>query len=92
MLPQEILASIHGKHKNLNPQHGDLLSKELKKARELFEKEYLSAQLNRFSWNISKTADFIKMDRTALHRKIKSLNIKVSDSDESFEDIEDKAS
>ncbi len=82
MLPQEVLLSINGKHKNLNPVNSDILSKELKKARELFEKEYLCAQLNRFSWNISKTADFIGMDRTALHRKIKSLNIKVTSATE----------
>ncbi|MBA8666923.1 sigma-54-dependent Fis family transcriptional regulator [Holosporaceae bacterium 'Namur'] len=78
ILPQEVVQAVNGKHKNLNPVNSDILSKELKKARELFEKEYLYAQLNRFSWNISKTADFIGMDRTALHRKIKSLNIKMS--------------
>lgn len=77
MLPQELVLAVSGKHRNLNPVNSDILSKELKKARELFEKEYLHAQLNRFSWNISKTADFIGMDRTALHRKIKSLNIKM---------------
>lgn len=89
MLPQELLNSIHDKHKNLNPVNSDILSKELKKARELFEKEYLSAQLNRFSGNISRTANFIGMDRTALHRKIKSLSIKCpANNDSEAMDIE----
>lgn len=77
MLPQEVITSINEKHKNLNPVNADILSKELKKARELFEREYLVAQLNRFSGNISRTANFIGMDRTALHRKIKSLSIRI---------------
>jgi two-component system nitrogen regulation response regulator NtrX len=48
----------------------------LKKARENFEKIYLSSQLKKFKGNISKTADFIGMERSALHRKLKSLGIK----------------
>ena len=48
----------------------------LKEARENFEKEYLTTQLKKFEGNISKTADFIGMERTALHRKLKSLGIK----------------
>jgi len=48
----------------------------LKEARENFEKEYLTTQLRKFDGNISKTADFIGMERTALHRKLKSLGIK----------------
>lgn len=47
----------------------------LRGAREVFEKEYLSAQLERFSGNISKTAEFIGMERSALHRKLKQLGI-----------------
>ncbi len=53
----------------------DVVTKPLKVARDMFEKEYLEAQLARFSWNISKTADFVGMERTALHRKIKALGI-----------------
>jgi two-component system nitrogen regulation response regulator NtrX len=53
------------------------LSVPLKEARENFEKEYLTTQLKKFDGNISKTADFIGMERSALHRKIKSLGIKV---------------
>ncbi len=48
----------------------------LKQAREQFEKEYLSTQLKKHHGNISKTADFIGMERSALHRKLKSLGIK----------------
>ena len=48
----------------------------LKEAREHFEKEYLNTQLKKHHGNISKTADFIGMERSALHRKLKSLGIK----------------
>jgi len=52
------------------------LSVPLKEARENFEKEYLSTQLKKFGGNISKMAKFIGMERSALHRKLKGLNIK----------------
>ncbi|ARN79731.1 sigma-54-dependent transcriptional regulator [Methylocystis bryophila] len=52
-----------------------LMSLPLREAREVFEREYLVAQLNRFSGNISRTAEFIGMERSALHRKMKSLEI-----------------
>ena len=52
------------------------LSIPLKEAREIFEKEYLTTQLKKFNGNISKTADFIGMERSALHRKLKGLDIK----------------
>ena len=52
------------------------LSITLKEARENFEKEYLTTQLKKFNGNISKTADFIGMERSALHRKLKGLGIK----------------
>ena len=48
----------------------------LKEAREHFEREYLVTQLRKNHGNISKTADFIGMERSALHRKLKSLGIK----------------
>lgn len=47
----------------------------LREARELFEREYLMAQINRFGGNISKTANFVGMERSALHRKLKTLNV-----------------
>jgi len=60
-----------------------IMSTPLREARESFEREYLKIQINRFSGNISRTAAFIGMERSALHRKLKSLGIasgKVSDS------------
>ena len=48
----------------------------LKEAREKFEKEYLTMQLKKFNGNISKTANFVGMERSALHRKLKGLGIK----------------
>ncbi|MEL7347477.1 MAG: sigma 54-interacting transcriptional regulator, partial [Pseudomonadota bacterium] len=47
----------------------------LREARELFEREYLVAQINRFGGNISKTASFVGMERSALHRKLKMLGV-----------------
>ncbi len=47
----------------------------LREARELFEREYLLTQINRFGGNISRTANFVGMERSALHRKLKSLGI-----------------
>lgn len=47
----------------------------LREAREMFEREYLISQINRFGGNISKTAQFVGMERSALHRKLKSLNV-----------------
>jgi len=52
------------------------LSIPLKEAREKFEKEYLTVQLKKFNGNISKTANFVGMERSALHRKLKGLGIK----------------
>ncbi len=47
----------------------------LREAREVFEREYLVAQINRFSGNISRTSEFVGMERSALHRKLKALGI-----------------
>ena len=52
------------------------LSVPLKEARESFEKEYLTTQLKKFGGNISKTAKFVGMERSALHRKLKGLGVK----------------
>jgi len=54
----------------------DNFSVPLKKARENFEKEYLTSQLKKFGGNISKTAKFVGMERSALHRKLKILGVK----------------
>jgi two-component system, NtrC family, nitrogen regulation response regulator NtrX len=52
-----------------------LLSLPLREAREAFERDYLVAQISRFGGNISRTAEFIGMERSALHRKLKSLGV-----------------
>ena len=54
----------------------------LREAREAFEREYLKVQIRRFSGNISRTAAFIGMERSALHRKLKALGIAETDRDE----------
>ncbi|MAF31135.1 MAG: sigma-54 dependent transcriptional regulator [Pseudomonadota bacterium] len=51
----------------------------LRQAREIFEKSYLANQLQRFSGNVSRTADFVGMERSALHRKLKSLGVESRD-------------
>ncbi len=57
---------------------GALATLPLREARELFEREYLLTQINRFGGNISRTANFVGMERSALHRKLKSLNVVTS--------------
>jgi len=52
-----------------------LMSLALREAREMFEREYLLAQISRFGGNISRTAEFVGMERSALHRKLKALRI-----------------
>ncbi len=52
-----------------------VISLPLREAREIFERDYLVAQINRFGGNISRTAAFIGMERSALHRKLKSLGV-----------------
>jgi two-component system nitrogen regulation response regulator NtrX len=58
---------------------GEIMALPLREARELFEKQYLLAQLNRFGGNISRTANFVGMERSALHRKLKSLGVNAED-------------
>ena len=53
----------------------EFASLSLREAREIFERDYLRVQINRFGGNISKTAEFVEMERSALHRKLKSLGI-----------------
>lgn len=57
---------------------GQLATLPLREARELFEREYLLTQINRFGGNISRTASFVGMERSALHRKLKSLGVVTS--------------
>ena len=72
MLPPEInYVSLDDNLNSIN----QFLSLNLKEAREKFEKEYLKMQIERFGGNISRTSTFIKMERSALHRKLKNLEI-----------------
>jgi two-component system nitrogen regulation response regulator NtrX len=73
MLPSEIGALIPSTPNGTGGEK--LMSLPLRDAREVFEREYLVAQINRFGGNISRTAEFIGMERSALHRKLKSLRI-----------------
>jgi len=73
MLPQDVGAMVPTMpHGNGGEQ---LMGLALREARELFEREYLLAQINRFGGNISRTAEFVGMERSALHRKLKALGI-----------------
>jgi two-component system nitrogen regulation response regulator NtrX len=73
MLPAEIGALVPAIPTGVGGEK--LMSIPLREAREVFEREYLIAQINRFGGNISRTAEFIGMERSALHRKLKSLGV-----------------
>ena len=61
---------------------GEIMQLPLRDAREVFEREYLLAQVTRFGGNISRTATFVGMERSALHRKLKSLGLHGGATDE----------
>lgn len=84
MLPSEVINSYEGSEHNVTT----LMGAPLREAREAFEREYLRVQIKRFSGNISKTATFVGMERSALHRKLKLLGITVrkNGSDDTDED------
>ena len=71
MLPSEVASSGHAG--SLNSER--IIALPLRDAREVFEREYLNAQIMRFGGKISRTASFIGMERSALHRKLKSLGL-----------------
>ncbi len=73
MLPAEVTAEPS----KLMPGQAvrSIMGTPLREAREAFEREYLRAQIRRFSGNISRTAAFIGMERSALHRKLKALGL-----------------
>jgi two-component system nitrogen regulation response regulator NtrX len=73
LLPAEIGALVPSTPNGTGGER--LMSLPLRDAREAFEREYLVAQINRFGGNISRTAEFIGMERSALHRKLKSLRV-----------------
>ena len=70
-LPAEVAAA--GAAGSVGPER--IIALPLREAREVFEREYLNAQILRFGGNISRTAGFIGMERSALHRKLKSLGV-----------------
>jgi two-component system, NtrC family, nitrogen regulation response regulator NtrX len=73
MLPQDVGAMVPTMPNGSGGER--LMGVALREARELFEREYLLAQINRFGGNISRTAEFVGMERSALHRKLKALGI-----------------
>jgi two-component system nitrogen regulation response regulator NtrX len=75
-LKQKAAAMVHGQGVV------ELMSKPLREAREIFEREYLLSQMNRFGGNISRTSGFIGMERSALHRKLKALGIQANDKEQ----------
>lgn len=85
MLPAEVSG---GGVSALSPA-SSLMGSPLREAREAFEREYLQVQIRRFSGNISKTATFVGMERSALHRKLKLLGIAVRKNGEDVLDEED---
>jgi two-component system, NtrC family, nitrogen regulation response regulator NtrX len=73
MLPQDVGSMVPNMPNGNGGEH--LMGLQLRDAREVFEREYLLAQINRFGGNISRTAEFVGMERSALHRKLKALGI-----------------
>ena len=73
MLPAEVGATLPPSPTGVGAEK--LMALPLRDAREIFEREYLMAQINRFGGNISKTAEFVGMERSALHRKLKMLGV-----------------
>lgn len=71
-LPKEVSVVKSGKNSQENDK---IIAMPLRDAREHFEREYLQAQIDRFGGNISRTANFVGMERSALHRKLKSLGL-----------------
>jgi two-component system nitrogen regulation response regulator NtrX len=77
MLPGEITESAPTPINS--GKSGEIMSLPLRAAREKFEREYLLSQVMRFNGNISRTASFVGMERSALHRKLKSLGLRDED-------------
>ena len=73
MLPQDVGSMVPNMPNGNGGEH--LMGLPLREAREVFEREYLVAQISRFGGNISRTAEFVGMERSALHRKLKALGI-----------------
>jgi two-component system, NtrC family, nitrogen regulation response regulator NtrX len=71
-LPPEL---VHGANAALDIHEADYVTLPLRDARERFERAYLKAQLDRFGGNVSRTAQFVGMERSALHRKLRALDL-----------------
>ena len=87
MISADLLpASVNGRATSWS--HGArtelIITLPLREAREIFEREYLLAQINRFGGNISRTASFVGMERSALHRKLKTLGVSSARLDQSY--------
>ena len=79
ILPSHLPPEIVGLRSSENNKNINSLEMPLKDARKLFEKNYIKEQLNRFKGNIARTSTYIGMDRSALHRKLKELDISIDD-------------
>src|SRR5579859_4017592 len=73
MLPPDVGSMVPQMPTSNNGEH--IMGLPLREAREVFERDYLMAQISRFSGNISRTAEFVGMERSALHRKLKALGV-----------------
>jgi two-component system nitrogen regulation response regulator NtrX len=83
MIPSEL--SDVEKKSEMGFDSAELVGLQLREAREIFERRYLEAQVSRFGGNISKTAIFIGMERSALHRKLKSLGVQSDEQTYAFD-------
>ncbi|WP_341757630.1 sigma-54 dependent transcriptional regulator [Candidatus Tisiphia endosymbiont of Ditula angustiorana] len=87
MIPPEILVNNASSAKQ--EDNVDMMTMPLREAREVFERQYLAAQMYRFNNNISKTSSFVGMERSALHRKLKLLHLHIPNNKFNEEEIYD---
>lgn len=79
MLPANLTSPTPSENSSTLQTNSEIMGLSLRDAREVFERHYLNTQITRFGGNISKTANFVGMERSALHRKLKSLNLSTDD-------------
>ena len=77
-------SDVNGTQSGIGNRTDLVITLPLREAREIFEREYLLAQINRFGGNISRTASFVGMERSALHRKLKSLGVSSTRADANY--------
>ncbi len=92
MLPPEVLSNTANfmRSGEIYDKSSDMMAMPLREARELFEKQYLVAQMAKFNNNISRTSYFVGMERSALHRKLKILKIH-NNSDKNMDECENES-